>query len=96
MMKEIPFLQHLSPISLDGSGSSQKSDPKKSHATKNNGGDPISNNGARCYTVATIDNGYGDNGANNIPCGAIGLVVREHSSSANSNFELVDFFLSLT
>ena len=82
-MKEIPFLQHLSPISLsggNGNGNGSQSDPKKSQVSSKNNGDGT----RRYYTVATIgSNGY-DNAISNVPHGAFGLVLWEQSSSSSS------------
>lgn len=82
-MKEIPFLQHLSPISLSsGGGGSSGNAGSISDASKNNNNNGDGN--TRRYTVATISN---DGSSSNVPQGAFGLVLCEQSSDVNSSNE---------
>ena len=97
-MKEIPFLQHLSPVSLSSSGDSKGSAPEpqknirviannsSSSKTNNNNGDE-GGNGARCYTVAVNESsGFSNENISNIvPHGAFGLTLCEDSSSPDNS-----------
>jgi hypothetical protein len=93
-MKEIPFLQHLSPISLSsGSGNASQSStstssssaPSFSSSTIINVAGIGNTAASRCYTVATISsNGYNNDNDDNVPHGAFGLILCEEKSSTTA------------
>jgi len=99
-MKEIPFLQHLSPISLSGSGSSgsgsgnesqpstSSSAPSLSSSTIINGAGIGNTTAPRCYTVATISSNGSNNNNDNVPHGAFGLILCEEKSFSTTTTSL--------
>ena len=73
-MKEVPFLQHVAPISLDATGGESKSDAATTSS---------SSSGLRHYKVVTTDGST--TSTNNVPRGAFGLIFCESSSINNNN-----------